>query len=144
MRGRRDGVDARGAGRIGKVEVSVLRLGEGQSAAARAEHDAEAASLFRGEVGGLEARVVYGLARRGERERDGARDVAAVFRLQLGLPVEAGHLPCDADGRAADVEALDAADAALAAQQAAPERLAPDAERRHAPEPRDDDAARLP
>src|SRR5205085_9149082 len=102
------------------------------------------APFFKSEVGRLELRVVHRFARGGQCERDGARDVAAVFRLQLTLPVEVPNLPGDAYGRAGHVEALDAAHAALAAHEPAPERLAPDAQRCHAPEPRDDDTARLP
>ena len=39
------------------------------------------------EVGSLQARVFERLARGGECERDGARDMLTVFRVELRLPV---------------------------------------------------------
>ena len=102
------------------------------------------AALFGREVGRVEPRVGERLACGGERERDGARDVPTVFRLQLALPVETAHLGGDPDGRVRRVETLDAPDAARAALQGLPDSLAPDADRGHAPHPRDHHSTRLP
>ena len=91
----------------------------------------------------MKLRIIQGFTRRAERERHGARDVLAVFRIKLGLPIKADDLRRDLDRRIRDIKALYQADAALSLLQRTPKGRAPDANRRHAADACDADAARL-
>jgi hypothetical protein len=124
------------------IPVFILPFGEGQPAAARAELDADFAALVESEIGGMNSRVAERLARGGERERNGARNVLAVFRIELGLPVEIPNLCGYLDGRIRNVEALDQSDAALSLLQRAPESLAPRPDGSHTTHPGNHDATR--
>jgi hypothetical protein len=117
-------------------------LGELDRPAARSEDDADPpACLEAGERGSVQTRVFHGLARRGERHRDGARDVADVLRFDVVGRDEPLDLTGDRGGKALGVEERDASDAALPLSQRAGERLAAVPVGGHASDARDRDPA---
>jgi hypothetical protein len=123
------------------VPVFVCLFGKSKPAAARPKLYANRAALVQREVARLHTRVVKGFTRSGESERHGARNVLAISRAELSLPIEAAHLGGNLDGRVRDIEAFDTPDAALAILQRTPVSLAPDSDRRHTTHSCNHDAA---
>src|SRR5690348_14725776 len=105
MRGRRNRVNT-GFGGWSNVPVFVLLLGERETTTAGAEHDAESTSLFERHVVWREVRVFDRFARGCERERNCARHVFAIFRIELGLPIEGRNFGGDLNRKIGRVERL--------------------------------------
>src|SRR5438105_14110972 len=65
----------------------------------------------------------------------------SIFRVELRFPIEVAHLCRNLHWRIFNVEAFNAAHAALAALKSAPKLFAPDANGRHTAHSCDDDSA---
>src|SRR5580765_6742167 len=134
-------VNARFGMRPAVVPDRVMVLDEGQATAASSEQDADLLPLFDRKILDRNAGVADCFTRRGQCQRDRARNMLAILRAQLRLPIEVNDLRGDLHRRFGSVERFNAADAALSGLQPIPERLLSDTDRRDATEPGDNYAA---
>jgi hypothetical protein len=115
---------------------------ECETAAPGSEHDAEISSLIQRELIDRDRRICHSFSRGGQSKRYGARDMLAVFGIELGLPIEVFDLAGDLDVETSGVEACDPSHAAPAGPQGTPVIVTTDTDRRHATKTGDDHTAR--
>src|SRR6185503_20547169 len=116
----RDGVNATLL-RMAGIVKPVLFLCEFLAAAARSHDDAHATKLIAGHGLRLEAGIHYRFFHRRHRERNGARNVRAIFRVYVAVFIEAHHFTRHLHSVAGGIEPCDPLHAADAFAGGPPE-----------------------
>ena len=93
-----NGVDTRLVG-WPNIPILVLLFSEREAAATCSEFDSDASAFIEREIVGKDFGIFQRFTCSCERERDSARNVFAIFRIDLSLPVEVGNFGGNLDGR---------------------------------------------
>src|SRR6185369_9552800 len=102
----------------------ILTLGKLEPAASTAEHDADATTLFQAEGFSVQLRIFESLTRRYNRKRRRARNVLALFELEIFERIDPAHLTGNLNRKWRWIECRDALDPARGISKSVPEFFA--------------------